>query len=106
MQYWCSFDGIKIGITTRGDARRYLHTDFYTKRRRNFSDRDVVVCAIRTYGGTVEFANEHAINGLEIVPKDIVLDKEDKAHQEEKNNEQATKLYEELKEYCKNEVQK
>ena len=96
MQYWCSYGGVKIGITTRGDARRYLNTDFYTKRRRNFSDRDIVVCAIRTYGGTVDFVNEYATNGLEIVPKDIVPDKEGKARQETANAEQAAMILRKL----------
>lgn len=63
MQYWCSCNGIKIGITTRGDHRRFLQADFFT-RRKNFSDRDIVVCAVRSRGSTVDFVKEHANDGL------------------------------------------
>ena len=63
MQCWCSLDGIKIGITTRGDHRRFLQADFFT-RRKNFSDRDIVVCAVRSRGSTVDFVKEHANDGL------------------------------------------
>lgn len=65
MQYWCTYNGIKIGITTRGDAERYLEADFFT-RRKNFSDRNIVVCAIRSHGETEGFVKRHADDGYVI----------------------------------------
>ena len=59
---WCTYNGIRIGITTRGDYRGCLHTDFYGIRRRNFKDRDIVVCAVRTRGGSIDFVNEQVTN--------------------------------------------
>lgn len=45
------YNGKKIGITTRGDTRDVLETDF----EKYFSGCAVVVCAVHTYGETVEY---------------------------------------------------
>ena len=64
-QCWLSYNNIKIGITTRGDAEECLYNDFFGNSK-NFSDRDIVVCAIRTRGGTLDFVNKYSPKGLVI----------------------------------------
>ena len=76
MQYWCSYNGIKIGITTRGDHWTLLNADVFTKRR-NFSDRDIVICAIRTSGSTVDFVNKHSTPAPIIYQKELAPDTDD-----------------------------
>lgn len=60
---WFSCKDVKIGITTRGDAKECLHADFFGKSK-NFHDRDIVVCAVRTHGGTVSFIEKYGNDGL------------------------------------------
>lgn len=96
MQYWCTCGGVKIGITTRGDARRYLQADFFTKRK-NFGDRDIVVCAIRSSGGTVDFVNQQDTVGPIVCEKRLVADAAGKEQQEKVNAEQAKELFDKLK---------
>lgn len=60
---WATSSGVKIGITTRGDAEECLYADFFGKPP-NFKDRDIVVCAIRTYGGTETFVRKYGNDGL------------------------------------------
>lgn len=100
LQYWCSSNGAKIGITTRGDHRRFLQADFFTKKK-NFEDRDIVVCAIRTHGGTVDFANEHGTDGLIICKKELVADVADKEQLAKINSDQATDILKKLKDFTK-----
>ncbi len=95
MQYWCTHNGVKIGITTRGDARRYLQADFFTGRK-NFNDRDIVVCAIRSRGGTVDFVNEHSTDGLVICEKKLVADIAGEDQQKMANAEQAKEIFNNL----------
>ncbi len=44
-------DGIKIGITTRGDTKEALEKDF----KKYFNDCQIVICAVHTHGKTVDF---------------------------------------------------
>ena len=62
-QCWLSYNNIRIGITTRGDAAECLYADFFNKPK-NFKDRDIVVCAIRTRGGTVDFVKKYGNDGV------------------------------------------
>ena len=106
MQYWCTCNGIKLGITTRGDAERYLEADFFTKRK-NFSDRDIVVCAIRSSGGTVDFVNQHDTAGPIVCEKRLVADAAGREQQEKVNAEQAKEIFDKLKKLVEeNEVRK
>lgn len=66
---WCLYKGVKIGITTRGDYKGCLHTDFCGTSRRNFQDRDIVICAMRSTGGSVDFVYDQD-------PDPIVLQKQ------------------------------
>ena len=63
VQCWFTYRGVKIGITTRGDDARVLEDDFFGKKR-NFRDRDIVVCAIRSKGETVSFVEKHSCGRL------------------------------------------
>lgn len=62
-QCWLSCNSTRIGITTRGDAEECLYADFF-KKPKNFQNRDIVVCAIRTHGGTANFVKKYGNDGL------------------------------------------
>ena len=70
MRCWVTRNGIKIGITTRGDSVAGLRGDFFEKRH-NFRDRNLVICAIRFRGKTEEFVRSHAADGLTVCKKVI-----------------------------------
>lgn len=52
-------NGKKVGITTRGDTEECLEIDF-----EKMGNCQLYVCACRTKGGTVEFVEKQAKNGL------------------------------------------
>lgn len=60
---WVTRNGVKIGITTRGDSVAGLRGDFLEKRH-NFRDRHLVVCAVRSHGKTAEFVHSQATDRL------------------------------------------
>ncbi len=63
----CVFEnnGIKIGITTRGDTKECLEEDF----SKHFTNCDMVVCAVHTSGGTVNFIKGKGSDGVIIHTK-------------------------------------
>ena len=63
----CVFDcnGVKIGITTRGDTSGCLGEDYL----KHFRNCDIVVCAVHTYGGTVNFIKEKGADEVVIHAK-------------------------------------
>ena len=97
---WCNFVGnkrtVKIGITTRGDYEGCLRTDFQGASRRNFADRDVVVCPVRSAGSSVNYVKNQATDGLRIVEKKRVA----QADMSEVNSSQAKEILEVLKQHC------
>ena len=106
LQYWCTYNGVKIGITTRGDHRRFLQADFFANKK-NFRDRDIIVCAIRSSGGTVDFVSEHSTDGLIICKKKLVADIAGEDQQKTANAEQAKDIFDKLKKFTEEvEVQK
>ena len=93
---WVTRNGVRIGITTRGDSVAGLRGDFYEKRY-NFRDRHLVVCAIRSHGKTEDFVQSQATNGLIRHKKYPVLGS--KECQSAANLAQAKELLESIKEF-------
>lgn len=60
-----TYKNIKIGVTTRGDARRFLEYDF----NEFFKGCDIVVCAVHTSGETIEYIREKGNDGILIHTK-------------------------------------
>lgn len=87
-RYWGEHCGIKIGITTRGDSVKGLRGDFYEKKD-NFKDRDIVVCAVRSRGKTVEFVEAQAQGGLKTIKKEIAAPEKQAAVNEKQARELA-----------------
>ena len=87
-RYWGKCCGVRIGITTRGDSVKGLKGDFYEKKY-NFKDRDLVVCAVRSQGKTVEFVKARAQGGLEIYKKEIAAPEDQAAVNEKQAGELA-----------------
>lgn len=64
--------------------------------RRNFKDRDIVVCAIRTSGGTVDFVNKHSTPAPIIYQKELVPIGTSKAQTTKTNKEKAKQMLDDL----------
>lgn len=58
----------KIGLTTRGDSIADLNQD-YKNVLTNEPNIDTFICAIHTYGGTVNFVNQNPNNAYRIFGK-------------------------------------
>ena len=94
----CVFDhnGIKIGITTRGDTRGLLEDDF----KELLWDCDIVVCAVHTFGGTVDFINEKGTDGVIVHTKWFVAPQTE-TRKDEVNAMQSDYLIKEIQDLIK-----
>lgn len=102
----CKFEynGIKIGITTRGDDENSLRNDFEERQDCNFSDCDIVVCAMHTYGKTVDFVKKHANDGLLIHSKWVVYGDCCEQEREKANQLQAETIIKNIKQFLEGKV--
>ncbi len=62
--YVVTYNGKKIGITTRGDTKEALEKDFeWLKKQYNKEGCDLYVCATRSKGATCEYVEKEAATG-------------------------------------------
>lgn len=94
-------NGITVGITTRGDNKECLKTDFAV-----LGKCDLYVCACRSSGETVDFLNGEAGNGTVTYHGKWYVNsssggKEENADREAANERQASMLFDKIIEITK-----